>query len=691
MPTLLKQLKDSYQSGRDNIGSELIAPCLQECLLYRRGTGFFSSSALKVWAGALDNVVKNETKIEIICSPKIDFALQRQLQTFLDPNKNRRAIQRQADEMVLIAIGHKLNPDRRDYREKLLAYLIANKQLEIRFAVPARYSSPGELLEKLGEPATNDKNMYHVKTGYFKFKTGEVVGFDGSFNESDSGLTHNIERAQVFKSWVAEDKRRLESILFDIDTDWEMKNEYLDVFLLGDDTFRQICQQAPAARPVKNPPLETSRPIRFPESRETLNGGQKTGVAEAKPDYAELNLWPHQRKAAEIFLEKKAGILEMATGSGKTRTAIEIVRTLFHKKLIETVILVTYGTDLLNQWAKEIKNLMNNDPLLDQLLRVFLMYDANNDLMRFITSPTNSVLIVSREERRLNRLFLSNSVNWSKTLVIHDEVHGLGAPTMINALEGTHQTIKYKLGLSATPDREYDDIGRAFICRTVGEVIFQYPLESAIRDGILCEFDYHQVSVRLTENDRQRRRAVYAAKQRAAQEGQPWPEHREYIELSKIVKKAELKPDALREFLKTNTALLKSSIIFVQDREQGDEICKVIADFTDKYRTYYSGTDDEFLELLSKGEINCLVACERLNEGIDIRSLRNVFLISSDRARLSTIQRIGRCLRKDPSQPNKRASVIDFSAKDGDDLTDADKNRVDWLSTIALTRYTPCQ
>ena len=65
----IKNLLNRYknQSGV-KIGRDLIQPCLSECILYRRGTGTFTSSAFKSYIGALEHLISNDTKIEILCS-----------------------------------------------------------------------------------------------------------------------------------------------------------------------------------------------------------------------------------------------------------------------------------------------------------------------------------------------------------------------------------------------------------------------------------------------------------------------------------------------------------------------------------------------------------------------------------------------------------------------------------------------
>jgi superfamily II DNA or RNA helicase len=293
-------------------------------------------------------------------------------------------------------------------------------------------------------------------------------------------------------------------------------------------------------------------------------------------------------------------------------------------------------------------------------------------------------LIISRDSDNLSQLLTSKAVNWGETLIIHDEIHGFGSPALVSALGGLHAKIPYRLGLSATPERIYDQAGSKFIEVEIGNVIFKYPLELAIEDGILCEFTYVPIEFDLQQIDRDGYQRVYARKAADAMRGDYWDANRLATELSKIVKKASLKPSKLHEYLSSYPGDIKSSIIFVLDTEQGDSICNVVNEFTHRYKTYYAGTESEYITLLANTEIDSLIACTRLNEGVDIKQLNTVFLVSSDRARLDTIQRIGRCLRKDPNNLNKVAKVIDFvllNQKEGVD--NSDQQRKEWLLKIS--------
>jgi superfamily II DNA or RNA helicase len=661
-------LKDRYQNGYDNIGKDFLGKCLKECSRYRRGTAFFSSSALMSWADAMDHLINEKVKIEILCSPVVS---DRRLIETLANNKSaelrKKTLQDLSDQIILLAtIGFKQNNERNDYRSKLLSYLIASEQLEFRFAIPKNYNFP--------EEKGDERNLYHVKVGYFTFSDGNVVAFEGSVNESDSAHQYNYESTQVFKNWLLEDKKRANNVISSIDADWDSLNPHLEIYKLSDSIIKKIKEHSPERRPIRgdaHAKPSTQNQIQTPKPETNFSLPEK--------------LWQHQKDAINTFLDLKTGILEMATGTGKTVTALEVVRQLYVRKVIDSIVICTYGTDLLNQWHENVEKWISLYPDSNlENLKIFKQYDKFKDLRSFLNASSNSLLIISRDADNLLQLLTSNSVNWGTTLIIHDEIHGFGSPALVKALKGLHGKIPYRLGLSATPERIYDQEGSNFIEAEVGNVIFKYPLELAIEDGILCEFTYVPIEFDLQTIDRDGYQKVYARKASDAMRGDYWDSNRLATELSKIVKKASLKPFKLHEHLASCPDDIKSSIIFVLDTEQGNSICSVVNQFTHRYKTYYAGTESEYISLLANSEIDTLVACTRLNEGVDIKQLNTVILVSSDRARLDTIQRIGRCLRKDPNNLNKVAKVIDFvliNQKEGVD--NSDQLRKEWLQKIS--------
>ena len=243
-----KTIKRRYRNGEDNIGMDFVAPCLKYTKLYRRGTGFFSSSALITYTESIERLINEDTRIEIICSPVIqDKSLIRALEENQTQEQRKNTIRRLGTQIILDAVGYQIDNSRRDYRNHLLAYLIAKEILKIKIAIPKDFRN--EDLSKIDDLTSS---LYHVKSGYFILNDGDVIAFDGSFNESNSGHTYNIENVQVLKSWDEYDKQRLKDIVDDIDNDWNGKNQFIQTLDIEKKALEIIKEIAPKNKPTKN-------------------------------------------------------------------------------------------------------------------------------------------------------------------------------------------------------------------------------------------------------------------------------------------------------------------------------------------------------------------------------------------------------------------------------------------------------
>ena len=130
----------------------------------------------------------------------------------------------------------------------------------------------------------------------------------------------------------------------------------------------------------------------------------------------------------------------------------------------------------------------------------------------------------------------------------------------------------------------------------------------------------------------------------------------------------------------------------METAEYGLLVQDILMDMHIDFHTYYGDDDRSNLGTFAHGDLDCLITCHRISEGIDIRSVNNIVLFASARARLETVQRLGRCLRIDPDQPSKRAIVVDFIEIEDDEIEDptgelsADIERRDWFRELAQTR-----
>lgn len=398
--------------------------------------------------------------------------------------------------------------------------------------------------------------------------------------------------------------------------------------------------------------------------------------------------WRHQEEAKEEFLKVGNGILEMATGTGKTKTAIDLLNHLLNSGEITSVIITVNGVDLLDQWSKEIRKGTN--------LLVYKHYESHKQIGSFHSFPENSALIVSRLALKEALINLPLEV-YQSSLIICDEVHGLGSPGLQKSLSGLIKPFKYRLGLSATPEREYDVEGNQFIEAEIGNVIYRFGLEDAIRRGILCEFDYYPISFELTQEDRTKIKKLIANYYARKSAGIPVSIETLYSDLSRVKKQSDGKLAPFKEFIKNHQDLLKRSIIFVETKEFGMQVQDLILPYINNYHTYYGEDNREHLTSFSNKNLDCLITSKRISEGIDIQSVENIILFTADRAQIQTIQRIGRCLRSDPNNPNKRANVVDFieireSVENNeieeikDELLSADEIRKKWLTGLSEVR-----
>ena len=632
MPLRELELPVDIATSTNNVLREFYIPALARAVRYDRGVGFFSSRWLQLAAEGLAGLADNGGLARVVVSPILDAA---------DWEAFRLGQRGQDDPAIYESLRMAVDSLEKTLRSDTLAaisWMIADGLLEIRLAIPT-----GDL-----------DGDFHDKFGIFSDAAGDKIAFHGSPNESQQAF-RNYEAISIFCSW--QDKREANRVVSHenrFNRIWTNTEPNLRVFPLPEAIRQNLAQLR----------TKSERPYRKPDA-----------------SLPEISKWRHQEEAVEQFLAAKRGVLEMATGTGKTRTALKIFNRLVNDYNVRSLIVSAEGVDLLDQWYD---NVVQAIKISGRRFRVLRHFQDHHDRQEFLLEPRDSVLLISRS--RLDAVLRKMTPEeLNRSFIIHDEVHGLGSPGNVQALNGLSEQIPYRLGLSATPEREYDEAGNQFILQNVGDVIFRFGVEDAIRRRILCEFVYFQLQYSLTPQDRQAQQEIYrmAAARKAA--GDPMPQEELWTALAKVPKKSKAKLPLFARFLAEHPEVLTRCIIFVEDREYGEEVLKIVHRYQHNFHTYYAGDKKETLLEFASGEIECLVTCERISEGIDIRSVRSIVLFSADRARLQTIQRIGRCLRIDPDDPEKRSSVVDFvRAQDPDDQQlNSDQLRAQWLSGLS--------
>ncbi|HIA13194.1 MAG TPA: DEAD/DEAH box helicase, partial [Flavobacteriales bacterium] len=469
---------------------------------------------------------------------------------------------------------------------------------------------------------------------------------------------------------------------------------------------------------------------------ETTGTSETSSTDNVKPDPR----YRHQEEAVEWFTDPErangTGILWMATGTGKTITALKIVDKLFSENKIDAFVLCT-TEHLLDQWNREMRNPYpgtTNRQLAPWRKADYRHTGKKKEMGQFRQSAIHGKCLFITYSFLPDFLTESETydIDLSRTILVVDEVHHLGAEQISFKLRQLDETsretrlasIQYKLGLSATPFNDYDQERNIFllnaICSTNTDplelpawieradipdqyalktalcelnLVLYFGIEDAIRSEILVPFDYLALDYIPTAEEKEKRLKIMRLMQAKVKEGTA-KQTDVYIAMSNVYKCSVSKIEVFKTYLETlnndeMSRLLHRAIIFVHDRAFGKKVSAVVHSHTKEYHGYYHEDDPSNLHKFCNGKLNLLLTCHMISEGIDIRDLSSVILFSSDRSRLETIQRIGRALRRDPSDVLKIAHVLDFTYIEdcpGKESESSDENRKLWLAELSGVR-----
>ncbi|MBE9142154.1 DNA phosphorothioation system restriction enzyme [Planktothrix mougeotii] len=391
---------------------------------------------------------------------------------------------------------------------------------------------------------------------------------------------------------------------------------------------------------------------------------------------ASLHLRAYQQQAVNNwFVNRGRGTLKMATGSGKTITALAIATELYQKIGLQALIIVCPYRHLVTQWAKEAEKFNLNPILAFESVRYWQkqlsteLYQLRAGHQTFITVITTNSTLISEGFQSQVRYFPE------KTLIVGDEAHNLGSPRLGESLP---RNIGLRLALSATPERHFDDNGTEAILNYFGPVLQpELTLAEAIRQGALVRYLYYPILVELTEAESRAYHRLTTRIGWALMEDEKNWENNEtvtalLIQRSRLIASATNKLDALRQLMKTR--LNTTHTLFYC----GDGSIETLEDYSPRqleatvellgselgYRvnTYTAETPlserEKLRQQFEQGELQGLVAIRCLDEGVDIPAIQNAVILASSCNPRQFIQRRGRILRPHPGK--ERATLFDM-------------------------------
>jgi len=626
------QLKLSYRSGSEDVVSEFLTPCMEEAELYRRAAGYFTSHGLALAARGVANLASRGGRMQLVVSPHLEATDVAALQKALHQPREvlQSILSRNLRDIEDAILKDRLNA---------LAWLAASGLLEIRIAL------------RVNENNQIARGLYHEKVGIFTDNDGNAVAFSGSSNETAGGLLENFESIEVFCSWQGE-SNRIEAKTDDFEALWDDTTPGLKVLEFSD-----------AAAEL----LE-----RFRDPAKSPEGIDISKVAETRPQSgfkppAWLTLHDYQEEAIKAWAEKGGkGIFAMATGSGKTLTALSLACRVAKRNAPQPMLIVVVCPfiNLCNQWLEEIAAFnLKTIPCFEGRQRwENLLTETYQSISAGLESAVALVTTTRTFQSPAFQAQLRARVGSQHHLLIADEVHNLGAAKIQKYLP---EEIKLRVGLSATPERHMDPEGTQALFDYFGEIVYEYPIERAIAEGRLCPYYYYPHIVQLTEDEAIEYQQITETLGRLL----AYDDDSEFgqfavnlmIKRSRLLAGAENKIDVLDEVLRDLPEKPSKALFYCGDGRTTDKIAdeevrqieavsRLIGDahqlrvrnFT--YREK-SNEREEILRDIESGFLDGVVAIRCLDEGIDLPDLRMGFLLASSTNPRQFIQRRGRLLR----------------------------------------------
>ncbi|MBV5329999.1 MAG: DNA phosphorothioation system restriction enzyme [Chlorobium sp.] len=397
-------------------------------------------------------------------------------------------------------------------------------------------------------------------------------------------------------------------------------------------------------------------------------------IFDSPPDFvipAWLDIREYQKDAIRSWFQNNGhGILEMATGSGKTITSLIAAAKLYEKLGKVALIIVCPYQHLVVQWEKECRN-FNLAPVLGFESRKLWEKELNSKITSYNIEAISHFCLITTNDTFASKTMQDSLAKLRVgTLLIADECHHLGAQDMRDKLP---DNMSYRLGLSATPDRWFDDEGSEAIRHYfTNGVIYTYSLADAI-GTFLTEYYYYPHIVTLTEDENEEYLDLsQKISKLSAMDGDIESTGNQYLKVlllkrAKLISKAENKYVVLKELLKDQTSSTHNIFYCGSAKDEGErqveKLVKILGNDLGMRVHPFTAQENkqQRKELLSKfenGTLQGLVAIKCLDEGVDVPATKTAYILASSTNPREFIQRRGRLLRKAPGK--KYAYIHDF-------------------------------
>jgi len=695
----LKELsfKPVYRTGVDDLYRDFYAPAMASSVRYDRAVGYFSSEILSMSLKGLSKLVSANGEMRLIIGHPL---------TIDEFNAVKHGIM--LKEMVL-DLAEKLEdlltqPQPNTERLELLSWLIACNRLEIKFAL-------------------RHQGMYHEKIGIFTDEYKNRLVFHGSANETPYGMmsAFNAESISVFKSWEqdafdkygAEYEQAFERL-------WNNKEEHTITVDIPSNTYKRISESA----------RYKSDKIKTIVDADDFNTVRELEVFRNEPNIPKMInsqifiIREHQKTALSKWKSASfKGILQLATGSGKTITAIYGAIKVYEARKKQNqplmILIAVPYIELASQWISNLE--IFNIHAIECFQKKSNWFEALTNKIKYFNAgvvPFVCAVVVNKTLVSDDFQKLIKQVSINALMFIGDECHNHSSLSINSSLPDA----AYRIGLSATPFRSDDDeVDSPFpndakqrLLDYYGEVVATYSLGDAIHDGVLTPYEYHIITVKLTDDEQMEydelsfkiQNLLAKSKNFGLSKDDQESLSRLCGQRSRLLGGARNKLVKLKEITSSISEIDRSHTLFysgegkpfsseeINDTKIIDQISNILKDNGWRASQFTSANNRRqriaIMEAFKDRTIDALVAMKVLDEGIDVPVCKTAYILSSTRNPRQYIQRRGRILRK--SKEKTVAKIYDFvilpayDSIPGDALKRAEAVRINDFAVLAINK-----
>lgn len=675
----------TYRPGEYYSPEKFFNDCLENSKEFDLQLGYFSSATISVLADGFASFISKGGRMRLVINHIVS-------------DEDKEAISKGVYGGIINCFDltnfETLRQTFDEYQQQFfecLAFLIYDKRIDIRIIKPR-----------------NKKGIAHTKSG--QFRDGDsVTSFTGSANFTISGLFNNLEEIKIDRSDSIDKmvQNRIASQREEFDSIMKCQKRNIDYLSpenlisaiqtnFGDKDVEELLDVEKKLRKIKEEKAIRERQNRSDSACEVIDIKPRFPYPSGPREYQQIAFENWKNNGQK-------GLFAMATGTGKTITSLNCLYEIYQRKGYYKAIILVPTITLVNQWEQECRKFQfanitkvysKNLTWRDEVERILF-----NEKYKTEKEPEVSYIIISTyASYTRDKVFkVLNGFDKKRLLQIADECHNMGAGSLVKRLD----EIPYvrRIGLSATPERQFDEEGNKKLNKFFGSeehYTYEYDMEEAIHNGVLCKYMYYPHLVQLTQEemdeyaDLSEKISKYFNFDKERFDKIDEKLKKLLLARKRIIHKAVRKLDAFKDIIEKRykeKGNLKYTLVYVPEgnkpdyvsgnddfdltEEIGDDIetehlinmyTQVVAEVDDHVtvRKFVSGQKDreEILSDFAEGKLHVLTSMKCLDEGVDVpRSELAIFCASTGNPR-QFIQRRGRVLRTHPDK--KMAELHDL-------------------------------